>query len=124
MGGERSKEYYFQGELSFLYSSWLTNTPANYQIDALSNAKVIRVPLNLLNMKDWQSAKIELLQQQLLYKEAKEAFLLLNTPEERYLHLIQNFPHWVSSLNDIQLSAYIGISPISFSRIKRRIAKR
>ena len=122
-GEARSKEYYFEGELSFLYSSWLTNSLANYQIEVLKNAEVIRIPLSLLNVKGWQSAKIELLQQQLLYKEAKEAFLLLNNPEERYLHLIQHFPNWVTSLNDAQLSSYIGISPISFSRIKRRLAK-
>ena len=124
VGDERSKEYYFSGELSFLYAAWLTNTPANYQIEALNNAEVVRVPLRLLNLPQWQCAKVELLQQQLLYKEAKEAFLLLNNPEERYLHLCQHSPQWINNLNNIQLAAYIGISPISLSRIKARMKTR
>lgn len=120
-GNERCKEYYFQGEMSFLYSAWLTNTPANYQIDALKSSKVIRIPLAILNTKSWQLAKLNLLKQQLLYKEEKEFFLLLKNPEERYEHMIKYAPKWLNNLNDIQLSAYIGISPISLSRIKSRI---
>ena len=120
-GNERCKEYYFQGELCFLYSAWLTNSPANYQIDILKSSKVIRIPLAILNTTNWQPAKLNLLQQQLLYKEEKEVFLLLKNPEERYLHMVKYAQQWLSNLNDIQLSAYIGISPISLSRIKSRI---
>jgi CRP-like cAMP-binding protein len=122
-GNERCKEYYFQGEMTFLYSAWLTNTPANYQIDTLNKSEVIRIPLAILNSSNWQSAKLNLLQQQLLYKEEKEVFLLLKNPEERYIHMVKHAPKWLNSLNDIQLSAYIGISPISLSRIKNRIKK-
>ncbi|PKG80866.1 cyclic nucleotide-binding protein [Colwellia sp. 75C3] len=123
-GSEHCKEYYFKGEMSFLYSAWLTKSPATYQIDALNHSEVIRVPLNLLNLPEWLPAKLELLQQQLLYKEDKEIFLLLKTPEERYLHLLEYAPKWISSLNNIQLATYIGISPISLSRIKNRINNR
>ena len=123
IGTERCKEYYFQGEMSFLYSAWLTNSPANYQIDTLNPSKVIRIPLKILNSKNWQSAQLNLLKQQLLYKEEKEVFLLLKNPEERYIHMIKHAPKWLDKLNDIQLSAYIGISSISLSRIKSRIKK-
>jgi len=123
-GNEHCKEYYFTGEMSFLYSAWLTKSPAAYQIDALNQATVIRVPLNLLNQQEWLPAKIELLQQQLLYKEDKEIFLLLKTPEERYLHLLEYAPKWISDLNNMQLATYIGISPMSLSRIKNRINNR
>ena len=109
--------------MTFLYSAWLTNTPANYQIDTLNKSEVIRIPLAILNSSNWQSAKLNLLQQQLLYKEEKEVFLLLKNPEERYIHMVKHAPKWLNSLNDIQLSAYIGISPISLSRIKNRIKK-
>ncbi len=123
-GSERCKEYYFQRELCFLYSVWLTNSPANYQIDTLKPSEVIRMPLKVLTSKSWQPAKLNLLKQQLLYKEEKEVFLLLKNPEERYLHLVKHTPKWLSNLNDVQLSAYIGISPISLSRIKNRIKQR
>ena len=51
----------------------------------------------------------------------KETFLLLKNPEQRYLHLIEYSPQWITNLTNIQLANYIGISPISLSRIKARI---
>jgi len=120
-GNEFCKEYYFAGEFCFLYACWLTNSHADFQIEALTDATVVRLPLTLLETPSWQVVKMTLLTEQLLYKEAKEKFFLLNNPQQRYVHMAQHFPHWLTSLNDKQLAAYIGISPISLSRIKKRI---
>ncbi|WP_237158078.1 Crp/Fnr family transcriptional regulator [Shewanella psychrophila] len=120
-GSILSKEFYFQHELCFLYCSWLTQVPAKYQIESVEDTLLIQVPLELLSHVDWQSAKIALLSQQLIYKEEKEAFFLLNTPEQRYLFLVENRPLWVKKLNNIQLASYIGISPVSLSRLKARL---
>ncbi|MDA0134542.1 Crp/Fnr family transcriptional regulator [Vibrio harveyi] len=120
-GLERCKEFYFQDELCFLYSSWLQGMPTQYQIEAITAAEVIRVPLNLLTLPSFSQAKVTLLQQQLIFKEQKEALLLLHTPEQRYRHLLQYWPHWLAKLNNIQIASYIGISPVSLSRLKARI---
>jgi len=120
-GSEFCKEYYFEGEFCFLYACWLTNSNADFQIEALTDATIIRLPLTLLDTQHWQLAKTTLLTEQLLYKEAKEKFFLVNNPQQRYIHMAKYFPHWLTSLNDKQLAAYIGISPISLSRIKKRI---
>ncbi|USD35862.1 MULTISPECIES: Crp/Fnr family transcriptional regulator [Ferrimonas] len=120
-GEERCKEFYFPGELCFLYASWLDASPALYQIETLTAAKLLKVPLSLLDRPDWQVLQLPLLRQQLLYKEQKEALFLLHSPEERYLALTRLWPHWNQVLSQAQLARYIGISPISLSRIKRRI---
>nr|WP_253819620.1 Crp/Fnr family transcriptional regulator [Vibrio rotiferianus] len=120
-GLERCKEFYFQDELCFLYSSWLQGMPAQYQIEAITAVEVIRIPLNLLALPSFSQAKVTLLQQQLIFKEQKEALLLLHTPEQRYQHLLQYWPHWLTKLNNIQIASYIGISPVSLSRLKARI---
>nr|WP_230676946.1 Crp/Fnr family transcriptional regulator [Vibrio owensii] len=120
-GLERCKEFYFKDELCFLYSSWLQGIPAQYQIEAITAVEVIRIPLNLLALPSFSQAKVTLLQQQLIFKEQKEALLLLHTPEQRYRHLLQYWPHWLAKLNNIQIASYIGISPVSLSRLKARI---
>lgn len=120
-GLERCKEFYFQDELCFLYSSWLQGMPAQYQIEAITAVEVIRIPLNLLALPSFSQAKVTLLQQQLIFKEQKEALLLLHSPEQRYQHLLQYWPHWLAKLNNIQIASYIGISPVSLSRLKARI---
>lgn len=120
-GQERCKEFYFEGELCLLYDSWLTGAPACYQLEALTELQVVRVPLALLDEPVWQPVCMALLRQQLGYKERKEAFLLLHSPEERYRELCHTFPHWPARLTQVQLANYIGISPVTLSRIRRRI---
>lgn len=119
-GSDLSKEFYFTNELCFLYSSWLTGQPAQYQIEVLEDALILQFPIRLLSQPKWQTVKIALLSQQLIYKEQKEAFLLLNTPEQRYRFLTEYRPNWVRQLNNIQLASYIGITPVSLSRLKSR----
>ncbi|EKP0311427.1 Crp/Fnr family transcriptional regulator [Aeromonas veronii] len=120
-GQERCKEFYFEGELCLLYDSWLTGSPARYQLEALTALQVVRVPIALLEEPAWQPVCMALLRQQLGYKERKEAFLLLHSPEERYRELCHTFPHWPMRLTQVQLANYIGISPVTLSRIRRRI---
>ncbi|MEH8117766.1 Crp/Fnr family transcriptional regulator [Aeromonas allosaccharophila] len=120
-GQERCKEFYFEGELCLLYDSWLTGSPARYQLEALTELQVVRVSLALLEEPAWQPVCMALLRQQLGYKERKEAFLLLHSPEERYRELCHTFPHWPARLTQVQLANYIGISPVTLSRIRRRI---
>ncbi len=79
-GQERCKEFYFEGELCLLYDSWLTGSPARYQLEALTELQVVRVPIALLDEPAWQPVCMALLRQQLGYKERKEAFLLLHSP--------------------------------------------
>ncbi|MCF5874390.1 Crp/Fnr family transcriptional regulator [Aeromonas veronii] len=120
-GQERCKEFYFEGELCLLYDSWLTGSPARYQLEALTELQVVRMPLTLLDEPAWQPVCMALLRLQLGYKERKEAFLLLHSPEVRYRELCHTFPHWPARLTQVQLANYIGISPVTLSRIRRRI---
>jgi hypothetical protein len=75
-------------------------------------------------LRIWREQKrsiyLKLLETQLMYKENKERFMLLYTPEERYELFCQHYPHLLERLNDYQIAAYLGITSISLSRIKKR----
>ncbi len=120
-GGQKCKEFYFKDEFALLYGNWLTHSPALYQLKVIRQARVIKVPLSLMENADWQPIKQQLITQQLLFKEAKEAFLLLNTPEQRYQYLLDNKPHWLETLSLNEVAMYLGVSAISLSRIRRRL---
>jgi len=79
------------------------------------------MPLSVLDDTLLQAVQLGLLKQQLLYKEQKEAFLLLHTPEQRYLYLREHSPLWLERLSQGQLANYIGITAISLSRMRRRL---
>ncbi|MGG0274923.1 Crp/Fnr family transcriptional regulator [Bacillus rhizoplanae] len=51
------------------------------------------------------------------------ASFIASTPEERYKALLQKRPHLVDLVPQHQLASYLGITPESLSRIKKRIYK-
>lgn len=122
-GNERIKEFYFPGECCFLYLSWLTGSVADYSLQMLTSGALCEVPLRLLEQEEHQAAKIALLRQQLIFKEKKEQMFLLNNPEQRYRYVQTHFPAWEAQLTQKDLASYIGISPVSLSRIRARLNK-
>lgn len=120
-GTQKCKEFYFKDEFALLFANWLTNSPALYQLKVVKSARLIALPLAVFEQPDWQELKQQLVTQQLIFKEAKEAFLLLNTPEQRYRYLLAQKPHWLAQLTLTEVAMYIGISAISLSRIRQRL---
>ncbi|MFJ8526579.1 Crp/Fnr family transcriptional regulator [Bacillus sp. NPDC094106] len=51
------------------------------------------------------------------------ASFIASTPEERYKALLRKRPHLVNRVPQHQLASYLGITPESLSRIKKRIKK-
>jgi CRP-like cAMP-binding protein len=58
---------------------------------------------------------------QLRIKEEKELLLLTGGPEARYQHFLRSFPALDARVPDHQIAAYLGITPISLSRIRKRM---
>jgi CRP-like cAMP-binding protein len=49
--------------------------------------------------------------------------LIKDTPEQRYLNLIKEKPHIVHRVPQQHIATYLGITPVSLSRIRNRLAK-
>ena len=54
-------------------------------------------------------------------KQAREAALLTMSPEARYRALLTHAPQALARLPQGDIARFIGITPIAFSRIKRRV---
>ncbi|MBT34329.1 MAG: cyclic nucleotide-binding protein [Thalassobius sp.] len=55
--------------------------------------------------------------------ESQEAFanFITSSPEERYLDLLKNRPDLVQRVPQYQLASYLGVTPESLSRIRKRL---
>lgn len=51
----------------------------------------------------------------------REMLLLKNTPQDLYEYLLKSKPHYIQHIPLKYLASYIGITPISLSRIRKRI---
>jgi CRP-like cAMP-binding protein len=49
---------------------------------------------------------------------------ILNSPDERYLNLLKHRPELLDRVPQYQLASYLGVTPESLSRIRRRITNK
>ena len=67
---------------------------------------------------------INFLQKRLLYYADLYTSFILNTPEERYERLVKNNPQMIERIPHYYIASYLGITPVSLSRIRSRLAKK
>jgi len=72
----------------------------------------------------FQEISRRLLEKEILKHQAQLSRYHRSTPEQRYLHLIGEKAGLLDRIPQYQLSSYIGVTPESLSRIKKRIADR
>ncbi|PSW10494.1 Crp/Fnr family transcriptional regulator [Photobacterium sanctipauli] len=121
-GKQFSKEFYWDQDVLIGFESLLGNMPSPFLLETLNASRLIALPIALL--KEWRQQHSvlyrTLLERQLQFKEHKERFMLIHSPEERYLLFTSNFPDLTERLSDYQIASYLGITSTSLSRIKKR----
>ncbi|KHT52109.1 Crp/Fnr family transcriptional regulator [Vibrio sinaloensis] len=122
-GKEFSKEFYWENDWIIGFEGLIKQQPSPYLLESLTPCSLVSLPIETL--RNWREEKhgiyLKLLETQLMHKENKERFMLLYSPEERYTLFCEHFPNLHERLNDYQVAAYLGITSISLSRIKKRM---
>ncbi|PSW59914.1 Crp/Fnr family transcriptional regulator [Photobacterium leiognathi] len=121
-GKQFSKEFYWDQDALIGFEGLITQSPSPFLLETLSASQLIALPITLI--ETWRAQGlalyINLLERQLVFKENKERFMLMYSPEERYQLFTQSFAELNFKLTDYQIASYLGITPISLSRIKKR----
>ncbi|KPA54773.1 Crp/Fnr family transcriptional regulator [Photobacterium leiognathi subsp. mandapamensis] len=124
-GKQFSKEFYWDQDALIGFEGLITQSPSPFLLETLSASQLIALPITLI--ETWRAQGlalyINLLERQLVFKENKERFMLMYSPEERYQLFTQSFAELNFKLTDYQIASYLGITPISLSRIKKRQAQ-
>lgn len=124
-GREYIKEFYWEGDEFLDFHHQLSGQPARCSVEALEPCRLLVFPLaSLRGHRLWPAWYQHLVAVQLRIKEEKELLLLTGTPQARYQHFLSHFPDLDARLPDHQVAAYLGITPISLSRIRKRLAGR
>lgn len=120
------KEMYWGQDLIFGFRSLLSQTPLPFYVKAIESSQLFAI-----ETKDyWEVVKIDphwqafhhaIIQEYYLYKEKKEEFLLLHNPQQRVIYFYQHYPELVTRVPQHIVASYLGITPISLSRIKQRL---
>ncbi len=104
----------------------LLNIPSNHTVEAVIPTRILSFDFNRLKVIIDQNPKLqrafaiklqELYGQSLLHYQQ----FVNEKPEERYLKLIDNIPHVIEKLPQKIIASYLGVTPASFSRMKKRV---
>lgn len=110
-------------------TSFHRKTPALLDIDALEDTMVLRINYAALIDLYLKAPKFDrifrvLLENHFMLQQQRMAQLFSSTAEERYQLFLETYPHLLNRLSQVQIAAYLGITPEFLSRIRSRLAKR
>ncbi len=122
-GMEITKHFVLENTPAISFSAFVLGEESKYNIQAMEDTRLLVVDYNtyceFLNSHIcWQIAARKFATMLFIFKEKREAELLLNTAQERYLQFLKDFPDLEGRINQHYIASYLGITPESLSRIR------
>ncbi len=107
----------------------LFNQPARYYYQAIEPTDTYHMDYDSVDLLMSKNPKLEANRKYLLQNFLKNAFrriesFVLLSPEERYIDFVKTHPDLVNRVPDKYIANVLGITPVSLSRIRKRIAER
>ncbi|TGK04957.1 Crp/Fnr family transcriptional regulator [Leptospira semungkisensis] len=124
-GNEYIKSFNFPGEFTGSYFDLLSNQPSTCTIRAITDCKLAVAKFSEFRKLFSQDIAWERLGRRfaelLFLKKAKREYELLALDAEgRYESLLQSYPNIEELVPQYHIAAYLGITPVSLSRIKSK----
>ena len=128
--GEDLSAYFFtEGMFAGAYDSFTSQQPSRHSIEAIEDSTVL-----VISYVDWMTLFAEFpWMNEFVRKVIERRFIalhqlftsyILDSPEERYMHLLKNYPDLINRVPQHQLATFLGITPVSLSRIRNRVSKK
>jgi CRP-like cAMP-binding protein len=126
-GNEKTAYFYTEGKFFCANESFLTETPARENFQALENTVVMSIhkTIDVELLKNYPNFEIieryALLDELITNNRIIESFVS-KSPQERYIELLRKNRDLFQRVPQHYIASYLGISPESLSRIRKRIA--
>lgn len=124
---ELTFNFSFNKEFTCAYDSFLTQTPSEYELQALTETTVWQISYDDLQ-KVYDKTRVGnyigrfASEKLFLAKSKRELSLLKYNAKERYLRLFSEQPDILKFIPMKYIASYIGITPQGLSRIRRQIS--
>lgn len=129
-GEEKTTYFYFENSLVGPYMSCITGQPSQLSIEALSNTRLLVFPYPAMKLlyeqsHTWEKFGRVLAEYLAMGLEERMVGLLTRSPEERYEQLLQsNKQKIIERIPQHLIANYLGVTPVSLSRIRARLLKK
>lgn len=125
-GEEITGFFFLENMMLSGFESMLTHQPSQQGIETLEPCELVILPYSAFDELHEKIPRLniftrKLLAERFIFAQKVVASLILDTPEERYLRLFQRQPELLNRVPQHMLATYLGITPVSLSRIRKRI---
>jgi CRP-like cAMP-binding protein len=125
-GNEITKYFYPEGSILFSYVAYLTNNDSSYCIQALEESEILTAKISdFENIMEGNYQLLlffkKILDDALIMKEEHAISFKLLTNKERYIQFLNQYPGLEERIKQYQLASYLGITPVSLSRIRNQL---
>jgi CRP-like cAMP-binding protein len=128
-GSEQSIDFFFEDSWFTDFESWLTKKPSTLGLDALEDCEIISIPFRDLYTLYDLYPKLErigrLIAEQTIIRICnRNNSLLADSPQDRYVKLLEEHPNVIDRVPQYYIASYLGIEPESLSRIRKKISNK
>lgn len=123
---EKTAYFVFGNEIMASFECILEKKPSKTTIQALEDSEIFVLDYSKMRKLYSTYPKFEQIQRiigeyYILMLHNQLSSFLLDTPEERYVKLVENSPDLLNKVPLQYIASYIGVTPVSLSRIRKRI---
>jgi CRP-like cAMP-binding protein len=127
-GIEITSQFFIEGQMVASFESAMTGAPSRQYIDAVEDSLIGFIQITNFKKMISESGPgmyhfNKYLISRLIFYMNHHASFILDNPEKRYKKLLQDNPELVSRLPQQYIASYLGITPVSLSRIRTRLRK-
>lgn len=125
-GNDVTKYFYAQGEILLSYYAHLSQTESKYSIQALEDSEIL-----VTNISEFEKVIEKNYQLLLFYKKMVDAMLVkkekhassftLLSSTQRYQQFLTDYPGFEKRIKQYQLASYLGMTPVTLSRIRKKL---
>lgn len=114
-------------ETASSFETIILNQPSSYSFEALEDTQMMVYDYDEMEALFIQNHQLERFGRYFIQQELAQAVKiyeghLFYSPEERYLKFLQDYPDLMNRIPLKHLSSFLGITTVSLSRIRKRIA--
>ena len=123
-GNEFTKGFITEGSIISSYSAMIQNDRSHFAIEALEDSIVLvmeyrKFKAQFKDKANWYKLMLHFVERGFCIKEKREREFLLLTATQRYESFLTTYPDLADRIQQHLIASYIGVTPVSLSRIKK-----
>ncbi len=126
-GEEINANFAFEADFIASLQSFLLKAPSRQAVETIEDCELLVLSKNDLDALTAAYPKFNIFSKAMaewafITLQQRAASFILDSPEERYMNMLREKPHVLERVPQHMIASYLGVTPVSLSRIRKRIS--